>query len=38
MKVDDTLMQEAIQTIKDGIFRKLDAAKKIIMHLKSWEN
>lgn len=30
MKVNDTLMQDAIREIKKGIIRKLDAAKKMI--------
>lgn len=34
MKVDNTLMQQAIKSIKDGIFRKLDAVKKMIEYDK----
>lgn len=34
MKVDNTLMQEAINMIKNGIVRKLDAAKKMIEYDK----
>lgn len=34
MKVDNTLMEEAIYMIKNGIVRKLDAAKKMIEYDK----